>query len=70
MLFALKCDLIMSSCLVYSVCYSENGPQIIKRFSCSNQLSMKFSLLINMKMPTIVGIFIFISREIFMLSYN
>ena len=26
---------------------------------------MKFSLLINMKMPTIVGIFIFISREIF-----
>ena len=26
------------------------------------------SLLINMKMPTIVGIFIFISREIFMLS--
>ena len=27
-----------------------------------------FSLLINMKMPTIVGIFIFISRENFMLS--
>ena len=31
-------------------------------FSCSTQLSMKLSLLINMKMPTIVGIFIFISR--------
>ena len=30
---------------------------------------MELSLLINMKMPTIVGIFIFISREIFMLSY-
>ena len=30
---------------------------------------MKFSQLINMKMPTIVGIFIFISREKFMLSY-
>ena len=30
---------------------------------------MKFSLLINMKMPTTVGIFIFISREIFMLCY-
>ena len=30
---------------------------------------MKISLLINMKMPTSVGIFIFISREIFMLSY-
>ena len=34
-----------------------------------SQLSMKISLLINMKMPTIVGIFIFISREIFMLSW-
>ena len=33
------------------------------------QLSMKISLLINMKMQTKVGIFIFISREIFMLSY-
>ena len=29
---------------------------------------MKISLLINMKMPTTVGIFIFISRENFMLS--
>ena len=44
-------------------------PEVIKPFSCSTQLSMKFSVLINMKMPTIVGIFIFISREIFMLSY-
>ena len=39
------------------------GPKVIKLFSYSTQLSMKFSLLI------IVGIFIFISREIFMLSY-
>ena len=30
---------------------------------------MKFSLLINVKMPKIVGIFILISREIFMPSY-
>ena len=30
---------------------------------------MRFSLLINMKMPTIVGIFIFISKENFMLSW-
>ena len=37
--------------------------------SCSIQLSMKFSLLTNMKMPTICGIFIFISTEISMLSY-
>ena len=45
------------------------GPDIIKLFSCSSQLSMKFSLLINMKMPTTAGIFIFISRVIFMLGY-
>ena len=45
-----------------------SGSEVIKHFSCSTQLSMKFSLLINMKMPTIVGIFIFISREIFMLT--
>ena len=30
---------------------------------------MKISLLINMKMPTIVGIFIFISNENFLLSW-
>ena len=69
-------------------------PQGYKLFSCSTQLSMKFfmlinlklliiansfllniaehkiSLLINMKMPTIVGIFIFFSRENFMLSWD
>ena len=44
------------------------GPEVIKLLSCSTQLSMKISQLINMKMPTIVGIFIFISRENFMLS--
>ena len=49
--------------------YKKPGLEVIKLFSCATQLSMKFSLLINMKMPTIVGIFIFISREIFMLSY-
>ena len=45
-----------------------SGPEVIKLFSCPTQLSMKIFLLINMKMPTIVGIFIFISRKIFMLS--
>ena len=39
--------------------------EVIQHYSCSTQLSMKFSLLINMKMPTVVGIFIFISRENF-----
>ena len=38
--------------------------EVINIFSCSTQLSMKFYLLINMKMPTVVGIFIFISRKI------
>ena len=38
------------------------GLKIIKLFSYSTQLSMKFILLINVKMPTIVAILTFISR--------
>ena len=38
-------------------------PEVIKHFSCSTQLSIKFSLLIRMKMPTKVCIFIFITRD-------
>ena len=37
------------------------GPEVTKLFSCSAQLNMKFILLINVKMPTIVGILTFIS---------
>ena len=37
------------------------GPEVIKLFSCSTQLSTKFILLINVKMTTIVGISTFIS---------
>ena len=37
-------------------CNKRPGPEVIKLFSCSTQLSMKFSPLINVKMPTIVGI--------------
>ena len=37
------------------------GPEVIKLFSCSTQLSTKLILLINVKMPTIVGILTFIS---------
>ena len=37
------------------------GLKVIKLFSCSNQLSTKFIMLINVKMPTIVGILTFIS---------
>ena len=36
-----------------------SGPEVIKLFSCSTQLSMKFFLLINVKMPTIVAILTF-----------
>ena len=36
------------------------GHEVIKKNSC--QLNMKFILLINVKMPTIVGILTFISR--------
>ena len=32
------------------------GRQVIKLFSCSTQLSITFIMLINVKMPTIVGI--------------
>ena len=39
------------------------GPEVIKLFLCSTQLSMDFFLLINVKMPTIVGILTFISRK-------
>ena len=42
------------------------GHKFIKLFSCSAQLRLKFIVLINVKMPTIVGILTFIS----MLNYR
>ena len=42
---------------------SQSGPEVIKLFSCSTQLSMKFFLLINVKMPTTVGILTFMSMK-------
>ena len=39
------------------------GPEVIKLFSCSTQLSMKFTPLIHVKMPTIVGILTCMSGE-------
>ena len=39
----------------------EPGPEVIKLFSYSTQLSTKFILLINVKMPSIVGILTFIT---------
>ena len=40
---------------------SMSGPEVIKLFSSSTQLSIKFIMLINVKMPITVGILIFIS---------
>ena len=37
------------------------GPEVIKLFSCSTRLTMKFIILINVKLSTIVGILTFIS---------
>ena len=39
------------------------GPEVIKLFSCSTKLRMKFFLLINVKMPTIVGILTYMSGK-------
>ena len=41
----------------------DDMPEVIKIFSCSTQLSMNFLLLINVKMPKIVGILTFMSRK-------
>ena len=46
----------------YSISTGRSGSEVIKFFSISTQLSMKFILLINVKMPTIVGILTFMSR--------
>ena len=39
----------------------KSGPEVIKLFTYSNHLSMRFVLLTNVKMPIIVGILTFIS---------
>ena len=40
---------------------TKSGSEVIKLFSYSTQLSTKFILFINVKMPTIAGILTFIS---------
>ena len=39
------------------------GLEFIKHFSCLTQVSMKFFMLINVKMPTIVGVLTFMSGK-------
>ena len=50
--------------------FNENRYRGNKTFSCSTQLSMKFFPLINVKMPTIVGILTFMSRKNGILSLS
>ena len=42
---------------------AQSGPEVKKLFSCSTQLSMKFFLLIYVKIPTVVGILTFMSGK-------
>ena len=46
-----------------------NKLQGYKKISCSTQLGMNFFLLINVKMPTIVGILTFVWRKKAFLAY-
>ena len=48
---------------IYEQQILKSGPKVIKIISCSTQLSMKFFLLINVKMPTTVGILTLMSRK-------
>ena len=51
----------MHTYLLFPYCENTTAPRVIKLFPCSTQLSTKFILLINVKMPTVVGILTFIS---------
>ena len=49
--------------IIHNNTKENQAPEVIKLFSCSTLLRMKFFLLINVKMPTIVGILTFMSRK-------
>ena len=49
--------------LTVHVSHTRPGTEVIKVFSCSAQLRMKFFLLHNVKMPTNVGILTFMSGK-------
>ena len=51
-MFALPLGVIGRLC---SVIVALSGPEVIKLFSCSTQLSMKFFMLINLKLLTIAN---------------
>ena len=48
---------------MWNVIVSVPVPEFIKIILCSTQLSLKFFLLINVKMPKIVGILTFMKRK-------
>ena len=60
-LYPLSQEMLKPLDLMFLTSLSEPGSEIINLFSCSTQLSMKFTMLITVKMPTIVGILIFMS---------
>ena len=51
--------LVCDMCLGQHICLDIPGPEAIKLFLCSTQLNIKFIMLINIKMPTVVGILTF-----------
>ena len=57
--------LVFGPCFCYTVSFlaeeERASIEVIKLFSCSTQLGSKCIMLINVKMPTIVGIFTFIN---------
>ena len=57
----LNTNLCNFACYHMGLVERKPGPEVIKLFSCSTQLSTKFILLINVKISTIVGILTFMS---------
>ena len=55
---------VMNSSVLRFRQIQKSGPEVIKKCSCSTVLSMKFFLLINVIIPTIVGIITFMSGKI------
>ena len=49
---------------------NEPGIEVIKKIPCLTQLSMKYFLFINFKMPKIAGILKFMSRKIAFYAYK
>ena len=60
-LFVCLCHLLISFANRPDIMLGQAGPEVIKLCSYSTQLSTNFILLINVKMPTRVGILTFIS---------